>query len=90
MFVSAEEQDGLAPLERALMAKVRALHPVAEIRLPVSDGRTLAELHRSGEVLDQRTDGTDLVLHARIDASLLGRLQRAGIAVTNGRTTGAA
>jgi GTP-binding protein HflX len=90
VFVSAEEPDGLAPLERALMAKVRALHPVAEIRLPVSDGRTLAELHRSGEVLDQRTDGTDLVLHARIDASLLGRLQRAGIAVTNGRTTGAA
>lgn len=78
VFVSAVAEGGLEPLRRALLATVRALKPVTELRIPVSDGRLLAELHRSGEVLEQRSDGNDLVLRVRLDAAALGRVRAAG------------
>ncbi len=81
VFVSAQAEGGLAPLSRALRASLRALKPLAEIRLPASDGRLLAEIHRTGEVLDQRSDGDELVVRARVDDALLGRLRRAGAGV---------
>ena len=55
---------------------VRQHRPVAELRVPVSDGKLLAEIHRSGEVLEQRHEGEEMVLRARIDATTLGRLAR--------------
>jgi GTP-binding protein HflX len=78
IFVSAVSDGGLEPLRRALLAKVRELRPVVEIRLPGSAGKLLAEIHRTGEVIDQRTDGADVVLRARVDESLAGRLRREG------------
>jgi GTPase len=83
VFVSARAEDGLEPLRRALLSTVRQLRPVTEVRLPFSDGRLLAELHRTGEVLEQRSDGHQLVVRARVDQATLGKLVRQG-AIVNG------
>jgi len=81
VFVSAMVEGGLEPLRRALSAAVRARRPLAEIWLSPADGKLLAEIHRQGEVLDQRTEGDRLVLRARVDEALAGRLKRAGAEV---------
>ena len=60
---------------------------MSEIRLGAGEGRLLAEIHRLGEVIEQRTDGADLVLKARVDDALAGRLRRAGARVENGAPT---
>jgi GTPase len=84
VFVSALAEDGLEPLRRALLATVRKLRPVMEVRLPLSDGRMLAELHRAGEVLEQRSDGHQIVVRARVDQATLGKLMRQGAIVNGG------
>jgi GTP-binding protein HflX len=84
VFVSAQTEGGLEPLRRALLVKTRALKPVSEIRLGAGEGRLLAEIHRLGEVVEQRTDGVHLVIRARIDDALVGRLRRAGAHVADG------
>jgi GTP-binding protein HflX len=78
IFVSAIADGGLEPLRRALLGKMRELRPVVEVRLPGSAGKLLAEIHRTGEVVDQRTDGEEVVLRARLDEALVGRLRREG------------
>ena len=82
LYVSAAVPGGLDPLRRALQAAVRARRPEAEIELPASDGRLLAELHRGAEVLEQRIVEDRLVLRARLDEALAGRLRRGGARVT--------
>jgi GTP-binding protein HflX len=84
VFVSTMADGGLEPLKRALITAVRAGQTISEIRLAPSDGKLLAEIHRTGEVLDQRMEGDTLLLHARLDESTAGRLRRAGVEV---RTT---
>ena len=84
VFVSAVADAGLEPLRRALLAKSRALKPLSEIRLDAGQGRMLAEIHRLGEVIEQRTDGTDLIIRARVDEALAGRLRRSGAHVSDG------
>ena len=85
VFVSAQAEDGLEPLRRSLLGAVRKLRPVAELRLPISDGRMMAEIHRSGEVLDQRSDGDEMVVRARLDPATLGRLRSQGVGVNGER-----
>jgi GTP-binding protein HflX len=87
VFVSAMQEGGLEPLRRALGMALRARRPLTEIRLAATDGKLLAEIHRTGEVIDQRTDGEELVIRARVDEVLAGRLKRAGAQVTAGITT---
>ena len=75
---------GVAALRDALRASAQALRPVAQIRVPIGDGKLLAGLHRDAEVLDQvQTDGV-VVVTARIEARLLGRLRRDGVEVVLG------
>jgi GTP-binding protein HflX len=81
VFVSAVAEDGLEPLRRALLAASRRSQLVTELRIPAADGKALAEVHRSGEVLEQRSDGAELILRARLDAASLGRLRRNGVKV---------
>jgi GTP-binding protein HflX len=81
VFVSTMSDAGLEPLREALREEVRHHRPVAELRIPVSDGKLLAEVHRSGEVIEQHHEGEEMVLRARIDATTLGRLRRAGALV---------
>ncbi len=82
VFVSAVEEDGLEPLRRTLLAAVRAQRPLLEIRVPAGDGRVLAELHRRAEVMDQRTDDDAIVVRARMDAALAGKLRHDGYQLT--------
>ena len=81
VFVSARAEDGFDPLRRALQAAVRARRPMSEIRLSPSDGKLLAAIHRDGEVVDQRAEGDRLVVRARVDDVLAGRLRSAGAEV---------
>ena len=81
VFVSTLTDAGLEPLRELLREAVRHHRPVAELRIPVSDGKLLADVHRSGEVLEQHHEGEEMVLRARIDATTLGRLRRAGAMV---------
>jgi len=85
VFVSTVTEGGLEPLRRALSSVVRVKRPLATISLSPADGRLIAEIHREGEVLDQRVEGDRLVIDARIDAALLSRLERAGAVVSNGK-----
>jgi GTP-binding protein HflX len=78
VFVSSVAPDGLEPLRRALLAAVHSRKPLTVVRLPVTAGKLLAEIHREAEVVDQRHEGEEMVLHARMDAALVGRLRRAG------------
>jgi GTP-binding protein HflX len=74
VFVSAVTPDGLEPLKRALLNSARRRRPVTEIRLPLSDGKLLAEIHREAEVLEQKHESGELVITARMDRALAGRL----------------
>ena len=85
VFVSTVTEGGLEPLRRALSSVVRTKRPMATISLSPGDGRLIAEIHREGEVLDQRIEGDLLVIDARVDPALLVRLQRAGAIVANGK-----
>ena len=75
---------GVEALRRALRTSAQALRPIAEIRVPVSDGKLLATLHRDAEILDQQQTNGVVTVRARIEARLLGRLRREGVEVVLG------
>jgi GTP-binding protein HflX len=84
VLTSTVTSDGVAELRHALRASAQALRPVAQVRVPVADGKLLASLHRDAEVLEQvQTDGV-VVVTARIEARLLGKLRQDGIEVVLG------
>jgi len=84
VLTSTVTSDGVAALRRALRASAQALRPVAQIRVPIGDGRLLAHLHRDAEVLQQtQTDGV-VVVTTRIEARLLGKLRQDGVEVVLG------
>lgn len=85
IFVSTMTDGGLEPLRRALASAIRQRRPLAEIRMSPSDGKLLAEIHREGEVLDQRMEGDRLLVKARVNDVLVGRLRRAGAQVGSGK-----
>jgi len=75
---------GVAGLRAALRTSAQALRPVAQIRIPVGDGKLRATLHRDAEVMGEvQTDGV-VVVTARVEARLLGRLRQEGIEVLLG------
>ncbi len=75
---------GVEGLRLALRTSAQALRPIAQIRVPVEDGKLLAGLHRDAEVMAQvQTDGV-VVVTARIEARLLGKLRRDGVEVVLG------
>jgi GTP-binding protein HflX len=83
IFVNTTSDEALDPLRRALRHAVRARRPGAEVWLSPTDGRLLAEIHAHGEVLEQRTEGEQLVLRARLPERLRGRLEQAGARITS-------
>ena len=87
IFVSTVTEGGLEPLRRALSSAIRLRRPLTEIRMSPADGKLLAEIHRDGEVLDQRMEGDRLLVKARVNDALAGRLRRAGAEVSNGNGT---
>jgi GTP-binding protein HflX len=78
IFISTMSDEGMDPLRRALSSAIRARRPLTTIRMSPADGKMLAEIHRDGEVLDQRMDGEMLLVEARIDEQLAGRLRKSG------------
>jgi GTPase len=77
-------RSGVSDLRSALRVSAQALRPVAEIRVPVGDGKLLATLHRDAEVMSQaQTDGV-VVVTARVEAWMLGKLRREGVEVVLG------
>jgi len=82
IFVNTTSDEALDPLRRALRHAVRARRPLAEVWLSSGDGRMLAEIHAQGEVLEQRTEGDQLVVRARLPERLRGRLEQAGARIT--------
>jgi GTP-binding protein HflX len=77
-------QLGVQSLRAALRTSAQALRPLAQIRVPVGDGKLLAHIHRDAEVMEQvQTDGV-VVITARVEARLLGKLRREGVEVVLG------
>jgi GTP-binding protein HflX len=72
---------GVEGLRRVLRTSAQSLRPIARIRVPMTDGRLLAELYRETEVLVQRSEDGTMLLTARVEAPLLGRLRREGVEV---------
>jgi GTP-binding protein HflX len=76
VFISAVRPQGLDPLVEALRARMRRRHPQVTLDLPAAAGDLLAAVHREGDVLDVRENGTRIRLVARVPEPLLGRLRR--------------
>ncbi len=72
---------GVDGLRAVLRASAQALRPVAQIRVPVGDGKLLAELHRESDVMQEVSVDGVVEVTARVQAWLLGRLRRQGIEV---------
>jgi GTP-binding protein HflX len=78
------QSGGVDGLRSVLRTSAQALRPVAQIRVPVEDGRLLAALHRDSEVLAEvQVDGV-VEVTARVEAWLLGKLRRDGVEVVLG------
>jgi len=85
VFVSAVAEDGLDPLVEVLRARVRNSMQAVEVELPAASGELLAMIHREGEVISLREEGSRIVLSARIPPDLLGRLRQDAEVVTSGQ-----
>lgn len=84
IFVSAVSDGGLEPLRHALADALHAGRPLATVRLPADSGKLLADLYRDAEVRTVGSEGSAVVVRARLDRALVNRLRRAGAAVTVG------
>jgi GTPase len=78
---TAADRGGVDALRTVLRTSAQALRPVAEVRVPVGDGKLLALLHRDAEVMGQEQVDGVVVVTARVQASLLGRLRQEGVGV---------
>jgi GTPase len=79
--LSGVDRRGVDELRGALRSSAQALRPVALVRVPLGDGKLLAVLHRDAEVMGQEQVDGAVIVTARVEASLLGRLRREGIGV---------
>ena len=77
-------RSGVDALRLALRTSAQALRPIAEIRVPVTNGKILAALHRDAEILHQEQTNGVVTLRARIEARVLGKLRQEGIEVVLG------
>ncbi|HYW32453.1 MAG TPA: GTPase HflX [Gemmatimonas sp.] len=82
LFVSAVQAGGLETLRTSLLEAMKNQRPLFEIRIPASEGRLIAEIHRDGEVVDQDTDEDTMIIRARLDDRTMGRLRQAGARLT--------
>ncbi|HTI06574.1 MAG TPA: GTPase HflX [Gemmatimonadales bacterium] len=81
---AARRTFGVDDLRHALRTSAQALRPIAEIRVPLTNGKLLATLHRDAEILHQEQTNGVVTLRARIEARLLGRLRHEGVEVVLG------
>ena len=74
VFVSAHQADSLEALRETLKARIRARLAHVVVRFPSSDGESLAELYREGEVLGRDEAEGVLSVDVRLPRAFLGRL----------------
>src|SRR5438445_3299145 len=84
VLTSTLREGGVEDLRRALRTSAQALRPIAEIRVPVSNGKLLAAIHRDAEVMEQIQHNGMVTVTARIEARLLGKLRHEGVEVILG------
>ena len=84
IFTSTVTDGGLDSLRLELAAAVRVMRPLSVVRLPADSGKLLADLYRDAEVLNVGSEGSAVVVRARMDDALAGRLRRAGATVSAG------
>jgi GTPase len=84
VLVSSVVEGGLDPLRDLLRQRVRERLSEVNIDLPASQGATLAQIYREGEVLDRHDEGATIHLRVRLPASALGRLRQRGVAMRGG------
>jgi len=77
---------GIDDLRHALRDSVQSLRPLATVRVPVSDGKLLAALHRDAEVVEQVQEDEVMKVTVRVEAKLLGKLRRDGVEVVVGKS----
>ena len=85
VLTSTLRDGGVEDLRRALRTSAQALRPIAQIRVPVSNGRLLARLHRDAEIVTQVQQNGVVLVTARIEARLLGKLRQENVEVVLGR-----
>ena len=71
-------------LRTALRASVQSLRPLATVKVPVSDGKLLASLHRDAEVVEEVQEDGVMKVTVRVEAKVLGKLRREGVEVVVG------
>ena len=76
VFVSAHRPESLHRVKDAMKARLRAGLRRLTLSVPAGDGETMAALHREGEVLTQRANGSRVEVEVRIPAALEGRLEQ--------------
>jgi GTP-binding protein HflX len=76
VFVSAHRSETLPRLRETMKARLRAGLAHLLISVPAGDGEVLASIHREGEVLAQRSNGSRVELEARVSKALRGQLER--------------
>ena len=85
VFVSAVQgEPGVAALRRELLEMARREKPVVELRLAHGNGKLLAELHRTTEVVEVRHAEDGTYVRARLNAAAVARATRMGGEVRDG------
>ena len=82
VFVSSVTEGGLDPLRRALMVAARKGTALAELRVPIEDGKLLAQIYREADVIGQTTNDGETVVRARLPEGVAARLATAGVKIT--------
>jgi GTP-binding protein HflX len=76
VFVSAHRPESLHRVKDAMKARLRAGLRRLTLSVPAGDGETMAALHREGEVMTQRPNGSRVEVEVRIPVALEGRLEQ--------------
>lgn len=74
ILTSAITEQGLSDLRERMIVMVRQWQVPVEVEIPVTDGRTLAEIGRHGTILNQQLEGDRLRVHALLDRRFAPRV----------------
>lgn len=76
VFTSTVQVDGLEQLKGELRRRERELKPPVTLRVPMHDGKRMAEIYRAGEVLKREVVGDEFEVTVRMPAEAAARFSR--------------
>jgi len=81
VFASSVTPNGIDDLTAALRTAMEHARPLVQLRVPAAQGKLLAEIHRTAQVVASANDEVtgDVLLTVRADAAEFGRWEQAGI-----------